>query len=128
MFFLIFFNKQLGYKKQAWPHLVSLQKEDIPPHSLNVWRVKQLNWIETAYDKFPKFPSFRSCPIPKIENSEILEIFLSLQILTVFATWKSRKVFFYFKFQCTMLEVQFRFARYPIVARIFKNFEYKKSC
>ena len=33
--------------------------------------------------KCPRFPSFRFCPIPKIENSEILEIFLLLQILTV---------------------------------------------
>ena len=33
--------------------------------------------------KCPRFASFRFCPIPKIENSEISEIFLFLQILTV---------------------------------------------
>ena len=36
--------------------------------------------------KFPRFPSFRFCPIPKIENLEILELFLLLQILTVIVT------------------------------------------
>ena len=30
--------------------------------------------------KFPMFPSFRFCPIPKIENSEISESFVLLQI------------------------------------------------
>ena len=33
--------------------------------------------------KFVRFPSFRFCPIPKIENSEISETFILLQILTV---------------------------------------------
>ena len=36
--------------------------------------------------KLQRFPSFRFCPIPKIENSEILEISLLLQILTVVVT------------------------------------------
>ena len=36
--------------------------------------------------KFPRFPSFRFCPIPKIENSEISESFLLLQILIVAVT------------------------------------------
>ena len=33
--------------------------------------------------KFPRFPSFRFCPVLKIENSEISESVLLLQILTV---------------------------------------------
>ena len=33
--------------------------------------------------QFPRFPSFQFCPIPKIENSEIWEICLFFQILTV---------------------------------------------
>ena len=33
--------------------------------------------------KFPRFPSFRFYPTPKIENSEILESVVSLQILIV---------------------------------------------
>ena len=37
--------------------------------------------------QFPRFPSFRFCPIPKIENSEISESVLLLQILTVFVTF-----------------------------------------
>ena len=49
--------------------------------------------------KFPRFPSFRFCPIPKIENSEISEICLFFQILTVVITqnlkttkiWTERK-------------------------------------
>ena len=36
--------------------------------------------------QFPKFPSFRFCPIPKIENWEILESFLSLKFLVVYET------------------------------------------
>ena len=50
-------------------------------------------WAETKtkrfrYDleqqkTFPRFPSFRFCPITKIEHLEILEIFLLFQILTV---------------------------------------------
>ena len=35
---------------------------------------------------FPRFPSFRFCPIPKIENAEILESFLLLKILVVYET------------------------------------------
>ena len=33
--------------------------------------------------KFPRFPSFRFCSVPKIENSEISENSLLIQILTV---------------------------------------------
>ena len=36
--------------------------------------------------KLQRFSSFRFCPIPKIQNSEILEISLLLQILTVAVT------------------------------------------
>ena len=37
--------------------------------------------LEEKKREFPRFPSFRFCPIPKIENSEISESFLLLQIL-----------------------------------------------
>ena len=37
--------------------------------------------------KLPRFPSFRFCPIPKIENLEISESFLLLQILTAVVTF-----------------------------------------
>ena len=48
----------------------------------------------------PRFPSFRFCPIPKIENSEISEICLFLQNLRVVITqdlkttkiWTERKI------------------------------------
>ena len=36
--------------------------------------------------KIPRFPSFRFCLIPKIENSEISESFLLLQFLVVYET------------------------------------------
>ena len=36
--------------------------------------------------QFPRFPSFRFCPIPKIENSEILESFLLLKFLLEYET------------------------------------------
>ena len=54
--------------------------------------------------QFPRFPSFRFCPIPKIENSEILESFLLLKFLVVYETqnlktdWKmtqNKKRYFY---------------------------------
>ena len=50
--------------------------------------------------KFPRFPSFRFCPIPKIENSEISEMCLFLQNLRLVITqdlkttkiWTERKI------------------------------------
>ena len=53
---------------------------------------KNKHWAETW--RFPiwfkrknkNFRDFWFCPIPKIENSEILEIFLLLQVLTVLVT------------------------------------------
>ena len=36
--------------------------------------------------QFPRFPSFRFCPIPKIENSEISESFILLKFLVVHET------------------------------------------
>ena len=51
--------------------------------------------------KFPRFPSFWFCPIPKIKNSEISKICLFLQILKVVINQdlktKSRKVPIWFK-------------------------------
>ena len=44
-------------------------------------------WIKKKKRKLPRFPSFRFCSIPKIENSEISERVLLLQILTVFVTF-----------------------------------------
>ena len=41
---------------------------------------------EKKKKKFPKFPSFRFCPIPKIENSEISESFILLKSLIVYET------------------------------------------
>ena len=43
--------------------------------------------LEEKNRKFPRLPSFRFCPIPGIENSEIAESVLLLQILTVFVTF-----------------------------------------
>ena len=34
--------------------------------------------------QFPRFPSFRFCPIPKIENLEISESFILLKSLVVY--------------------------------------------
>ena len=36
--------------------------------------------------KFPRFPSFRFCPIPKVENLEISESVLLLQFLIEIVT------------------------------------------
>ena len=45
---------------------------------------KQLKF--KADENFPRFPSFRFCSTPKIENSEILESVLLLQILIAVVT------------------------------------------
>ena len=36
--------------------------------------------------QFPRFPCFRFCPIPKNENSEISESFISIKFLVVYKT------------------------------------------
>ena len=36
--------------------------------------------------QFPRFPSFRFCPIPKIENAEIPENFILLKFLVAYET------------------------------------------
>ena len=43
-------------------------------------------WFSKKKFQFPKIPSFRFCPIPKIENSEISETFLLLKFLVVYET------------------------------------------
>ena len=43
-------------------------------------------WFNKKKYHFPRFPSFRFCPIPKIENSEILESFLLLKFLLEYET------------------------------------------
>ena len=48
--------------------------------------VNFIMWFEKKKCKFPRFPSFRLCLIPKIENSEILESFLLLKFLVVYET------------------------------------------
>ena len=45
-------------------------------------KLKALKWIKKKKRKLTRFPSFRFCCIPKIENSEILESVLLLQIMT----------------------------------------------
>ena len=46
-------------------------------------KTKRFQYDLEQKEKFPRFSGFRFCPIPKIENSEISEISLLLQILTV---------------------------------------------
>ena len=48
-----------------------------------------IKWIKKKKGKRPRFPSFRFCSIPKIENMEILESVLLLQILTVVLTFSN---------------------------------------
>ena len=49
--------------------------------------LKVIKWIKKKKRKLPRFPSFRFCSIPKIENSEISKSVLLLQILTVLVTF-----------------------------------------
>ena len=46
-------------------------------------KTKRFQYDLEQKGKFPRFPSFRFCSIPKIENSEISESSLLIQILTV---------------------------------------------
>ena len=43
-------------------------------------------WFNKEKIQFPRFPSFRFCPIPKIENSEISENFILIKFLVVYKT------------------------------------------
>ena len=43
-------------------------------------------WFNKEKIQFPRFPSFRFCPIPKIENSEISESFILIKFLVVYKT------------------------------------------
>ena len=43
-------------------------------------------WFEKKKCPFPRFPSFRFCPILEIENLETSESFHLLQIFTVYIT------------------------------------------
>ena len=52
-----------------------------------VKNLKVKKWIKKKEIKFPRFPSFRFCSIPKIENLEISESVALLQILKVVATF-----------------------------------------
>ena len=43
-------------------------------------------WFNKKKHQFPRFPSFRFGPIPKIENSEISESFILLKCLVIYET------------------------------------------
>ena len=49
-------------------------------------KLKVTKWIKKKKRKLPRFPSFRFCSIPKIENSEISESVPLLQIFTEIVT------------------------------------------
>ena len=75
LFFMVFFfffwitkyevySFKIQWKFSAFQHLMQLKQSKFKPD-----------------ENFPRFPSFRFCPIPKIENSGISEFFFLLQIL-----------------------------------------------
>ena len=53
------------------------------PKKLIELKTKRFQYDLEQNGKFPRFPSFRFCSIPKIENSEISENSLLIQISTV---------------------------------------------
>ena len=65
--------------------LIVIQDLKTPKKSTET-KVKMFQYHLEQKGKFPRFPSFWFSPIPKIENSEISEISLLLQILTVVVT------------------------------------------
>ena len=55
--------------------LIVIQDLKTPKQSTET-KTKRFQYDLEQKGKFPRFPSFRFCPIPKIENLEILEICL----------------------------------------------------
>ena len=70
--------------------LIVIQDLKTPKKSTET-KVKMFQYHLEQKGKFPRFPSFWFSPIPKIENSEISEISLLLQILTVVVTQDLKK-------------------------------------
>ena len=62
--------------------LIIIQDLKITKKSIET-KTKRFQYDLEQKGKFPRFPSFRFCSIPKIENSEISENSLLIQILTV---------------------------------------------
>ena len=62
--------------------LIVIQYLKAPKKSIET-KTKRFQYDLEQKGKFPRFPSFRFCSTPKIENSEISEISLLNQILTV---------------------------------------------
>ena len=57
--------------------LIVIQDLKTPKQSTET-KTKRFQYDLEQKAKFPRFPSFRFCPIPKIENSEISEISFTL--------------------------------------------------
>ena len=62
--------------------LIVIQDLKAPKKSIEA-KIKRFQYDLEQKEKFPRFPSFRFCSIPRIENSEISENSLLIQILTV---------------------------------------------
>ena len=70
--------------------LIVIQDLKTPKQSTET-KTKRFQYDLEQKAKFPRFPSFRFCPIPKTENLEFSEICLWLQILTVVVTQDFKK-------------------------------------
>ena len=62
--------------------LIVIQDLKRPKKSFET-KTKRFQYDLEQKEKFPRFPSFGFCSIPKIKNSEILESSILIQILTV---------------------------------------------
>ena len=69
-----------------WPRILTMVvAQDLKlPQKQNERKTKRLNYDLEQKRKFPRFPSFRFCPIPKIENSEIYESFVLFNYLKLY--------------------------------------------
>ena len=76
-------------------------------------------WFEKKKCQFPIYPSYRFCPIPKIENSEISESFLLLKFLVLYETqnlktdWKMTPKKKTLAFSCRLRREKCQFPRFP---------------
>ena len=81
-------------------------------------------WFNKEKIQFPRFPSFRFCPIPKIENSEISKSFISIKFLVVYKTQNQKYDLKEKTLHCGLRRKNIHFQGFP---KFFDFVQYLKS-
>ena len=98
--------------------LIAIQDLKTPKKSIEI-KTKRFQYDLEQRGKFPTFPSFRFCSIPKIKNSEISESFLLLKFLVLYETqnlktdWKMTPKKKTLTFSCRLRREKCQFPRFP---------------